>query len=186
MHTTIPAGQPHRHDSSCYWDHRHPGWVCSGPALVLVPVTEDLRAECVDLTVHEHQRAFVAPVATYLADCVDAGIWQPVAAVRDDRVVGFALWAVDDDGSRWIGGVVVDAPEQGRGLGRRFVEQLMRQLLEAGAPSLALTYAPANTAARGLYASLGFVETGERDEEEVVARWNPPPGATVTSAGEAD
>ena len=36
---------------------------------------------------------------------------------------------------------------------------------------MALSYSPENTAARELYASLGFVETGEQEDDEVVARW---------------
>jgi diamine N-acetyltransferase len=169
----------HRHVRSCYWDHRRAGWVCPGPSLELVAVTPATWEECARLTVHEHQRAFVADVAWYLRDSADGGVWHPVAAVLEDRVVGFAVWAVDDDGSGWIGGVVVDAAAQGRGIGRRLVQLLMAQLLEAGAPSLGLTYAPANTVARDLYASLGFVESGERDGDEVVARWTPadPPAA---------
>ena len=41
---------------------------------------------------------------------------------------------------------------------------------EIDAPSFALSYQPENTAARALYASLGFVETGEQEDDEVVAR----------------
>ena len=172
--------QRHRHARTCYWDHNRAGWVCVTPSLELVDVTPAMRDACTRLTVHEHQRAFVADVASYLADCDDGGVWRPVAAVRGDRVVGFAVWAIDDDGSRWIGGVVVDASAQGRGYGRRLAELLARRLLDEGAPSLALTYSPANTTARGLYASLGFVETGERDGDEVVARWTPAVGAAGT------
>lgn len=32
-------------------------------------------------------------------------------------------------------------------------------------------YVPENAAARVLYASLGFVETGEMDDDEIIARW---------------
>jgi diamine N-acetyltransferase len=39
-----------------------------------------------------------------------------------------------------------------------------------GATSFALSYAPDNAVARRLYASLGFVETGEREDGELVAR----------------
>ena len=49
--------------------------------------------------------------------------------------------------------------------------QLLRE--EAGATGFALSYAPENTVARSLYASLGFAETGEVDDDEVVARRPP-------------
>jgi diamine N-acetyltransferase len=35
---------------------------------------------------------------------------------------------------------------------------------------MALSYAPDNAVARTLYRSLGFIETGEADGDEVVAR----------------
>jgi diamine N-acetyltransferase len=103
-------------------------------------------------------------------------VWRPLAARIGDDVVGYVQWGVDDDGSHWIGGLVVDAAHQGRGVGRGIVEALIERLSPlAGAAGLALSYEPANTTARALYASLGFVETGELvDDEEVVARLRPP------------
>ena len=47
------------------------------------------------------------------------------------------------------------------------LERLRR---EQGCSSAALSYAPENAAARALYASLGFAETGEREDDELVAR----------------
>ena len=41
---------------------------------------------------------------------------------------------------------------------------------QPGYREAALSYEPENTVARRLYASLGFVETGERVEDELVAR----------------
>ena len=41
---------------------------------------------------------------------------------------------------------------------------------QPGCREVALSYEPENTVARRLYASLGFVETGEQEEDELVAR----------------
>ena len=92
-----------------------------------------------------------------------------------DEVVGFLMWGIDDaDGSCWLGGLLVDAAHQGRGIGRAAVVEAVHLLREeAGAAGYALSYAPENTVAKGLYASLGFVETGEEDDGEVVARRPP-------------
>jgi diamine N-acetyltransferase len=77
----------------------------------------------------------------------------------------------DDDGSAWLGGLLVDAAFQGRGYGRAAVRAALAMLAtEKGRAEFALSYQPANVVARRLYASLGFVETGEVDGDEVVAR----------------
>lgn len=127
---------------------------------------------CVDLEVKEEQREFVHPVSYYLALCHYGGVWSPLAIYHEDEVVGFVMWAVDpSDNSGWIGGLTVAGRLQGRGLGRAAVEALLRWLRdECGCASAALSYAPANVRARTLYASLGFEQTGEFEDDEPVAR----------------
>ncbi|MEU4424581.1 GNAT family N-acetyltransferase [Actinoplanes sp. NPDC024001] len=140
----------------------------------LEPVTANNWRDCAALTVQPAQRDFVAEVTYYLCLCNYGDTWNPLAVTRDGAVVGFAMWGVDDDGSRWIGGVVVDAQHQGQGIGTAMIRQLRERLIaEPGTPNVALSYQPANEAARRLYLSLGFVETGETDGEEVIARWTP-------------
>jgi diamine N-acetyltransferase len=47
-------------------------------------------------------------------------------------------------------------------------------LLETGGcSSCALSYSPGNSVARDLYLALGFVETGEMEDDEPVARLSP-------------
>jgi diamine N-acetyltransferase len=127
---------------------------------------------CADLAVAPEQRDFVSPVARYLCLCHYGGVWHPLAVYSGDQVVGFVMWAVDrDDQSGWIGGLVIDQARQRKGFGRATVEALTRRLLETGGcRSCALSYAPENAVARALYASLGFVETGELEGDEQVAR----------------
>jgi diamine N-acetyltransferase len=123
------------------------------------------------VTPRPEQERFVAATTYYLCLCHYGDVWRPLAVVEGQDVVGYVQWGIDDDGSHWIGGLVVDALHQGRGVGRRIVELLIERLAEAaGAAGLALSYDPANAPARRLYASLGFVETGEREDDEVVAR----------------
>ena len=142
------------------------------PAVEVVEVTADNWREVCELEVRDGQRDFVAPVTRYLALCAyDDGPWQPVALHEDGRTVGFAMEAVDPtDGSYWIGGLVVDAAEQGRGVGRAAVSKLVQRARTRGCPAAALSYDASNAAARALYASLGFVETGETEGDELVAR----------------
>lgn len=127
---------------------------------------------CAQLAVREEQREFVRPVSYYLALCHYEGRWHPLAICWGDEVVGFVMWAVDpSDKSGWIGGLIIDGRLQGQGLGRAAVEALLGRLRDQhGCVSAALSYLPANVRARTLYASLGFEQTGEFEDDEPVAR----------------
>ncbi|MEV4704958.1 GNAT family N-acetyltransferase [Actinoplanes sp. NPDC049316] len=141
----------------------------------LEPVTADDWRACAALTVRPEQREFVSEVTYYLCLCHYGGLWHPLAVTVDGQVAAFCMWAVDDDRSRWIGGVVVDRAWQRQGIGRALVLALRDRLAaEEGTPNVALSYSPRNAAARALYLSLGFAETGETEGYEVVARWSVP------------
>jgi diamine N-acetyltransferase len=143
-----------------------------GARIELLDVTARNWRDCADLEVATGQRTFVSSVTRYLCLCHYGGVWRPLAIAAGGDVVGFVMWAVDpDDRSGWIGGLVVGRDRQRRGYGRAALLALLERLRrEQGCPSAALSYSPANTAARALYASLGFAETGEHEDDEVVAR----------------
>src|SRR4051812_36352064 len=151
--------------------------------VTLAPATGDVRRRCEALSVHAAQQAFIAPVATYLAVCDAERIWTPLGVCVDDEVVGFAMWARDpaEAGSLWLGAILVDRAHQRRGVGRAAMERLVERLeAEPDCREVALSYDARNAVARALYASLGFVETGETtDDGELVARRlvAPPPAA---------
>ena len=142
------------------------------PTIELSDVNADNWRACADLEVSDEQRAFVAPVSRYLCLCHYGGVWRPLAITSSGEVVGFIMWAVDpDDGSGWIGGLVIGREHQRRGYGRAAVVALLERLRrEQDCTSAALSYAAENEPARALYSSLGFAETGEREDDEHVAR----------------
>lgn len=145
------------------------------PEVVLRPVDATTWRDVAALTVAPEQQPFVAAPTHYLALCAYEDVWHPLAVHTVAGVVGFLMWGVDDtDGSCWLGGVLVDTAQQGRGIGRAAVTAALDLLADHGwTAGFALSYQPANTRARDLYASLGFVETGEQDDDEVVARLRP-------------
>lgn len=142
------------------------------PAVTLAPVDATTWRDVAALTVAPDQERFVAAPTHYLCLCAYGDVWHPLAVRRAGEVVGFLMWGIDDeDGSCWLGGVLVDARHQGRGLGRASVAAALELLADRGAAAgFALSYQPENARARALYGSLGFVETGEVSDDEVVAR----------------
>jgi diamine N-acetyltransferase len=137
----------------------------------LRPVDHEDWRHCAALEVADDQREFVMPACYYLALCHYGGVWRPLALYAGSKVVGFAMWAVDpDDQSGWLGGLTIAADQQGRGLGRAALEALLDHLREQGCASAALSYKSDNARAKRLYAALGFVETGEWEDDEAVAR----------------
>ena len=82
------------------------------------------------------------------------------------------MWANDPDdvGSYWIGGFVIDRRQQRKGYGRDALSALIDYLRGMpGVCDVALSYMH-NEVAKRLYAEAGFVETGETEGDEVVAR----------------
>lgn len=148
-----------------------------GPAVSLRPVDAGSWRDVARLTIAPGQERFIAAPTYYLALCAYWDVWQPMSVhdAGSGEVVGFLMWGIDDaDGSCWLGGVFVDAGHQGRGVGRAAIIEALRVLRpRSGSAGFALSYHPENVVARSLYASLGFVETGEVDDGEVVARLLP-------------
>lgn len=138
----------------------------------LHPVSkENWRAVCA-LQVEDGQKTFVADPGYYLNLYHYEGLWHPFAIQMSDSVIGLLMWAIDDaDGSCWLGGILIDKRYQGMGFGRQAVLAAIAKLSsEHGCRQFALSYLPGNTRARHLYLSLGFVETGEAEDDEIVAR----------------
>ncbi len=147
--------------------------------VVLAPATSANWRDIARVRATDPQRRWVADVTYYLCLSAYDGLWHS-CAVQDDRgtTVGHVMWAVDpEDDSHWIGGLVIDAEHQRAGLGRATVEALWTWW-EREEPSLsgtpfrqaALSVARDNQGALGLYHSLGFVETGELSDDEIVLR----------------
>jgi diamine N-acetyltransferase len=136
--------------------------------------------DVVDLAVTKEQSAWIAPTARYMVLCAYGGRWHPLGLYADDTPVGFAMWVQDrEDGSHWIGGFLIDKSHQRRGHGRQAMLAIIDYLRrEQDATAFALSYEPDNTVARRLYASLGFIETGEQEGEELVARLGAPRDST--------
>jgi [ribosomal protein S5]-alanine N-acetyltransferase len=118
------------------------------------------------------QTKWVAPVMRSLASALLSGTWHPLLIRVGDRTVGFLTWARDPvDGSYWIGGCVIDRRHQGKGYGHAALSALLDRFRTLpDVREAAVSYREDNVAAKRLSAAVGFVETGEREHDEIVAR----------------
>ncbi len=77
---------------------------------------------------------------------------------RAGAVAGYVATELQNDGSLYIDYLGVSPEWRGRGLGRLLVSEAVRRGAHAGASHAHLTVRQDNTAARRLYASIGFAE----------------------------
>lgn len=91
----------------------------------------------------------------------------------EEEAVGIIMIREADQGQTIVlDQFFIDQCFQGRGYGRRAVEQLLQKLRKSKAKQIVLCCREADQIAQRLYRSLGFVETGERDEDEILFSLN--------------
>ena len=89
-----------------------------------------------------------------------------------DTPVGFVMLIdVSEDRLCYLWRFMIDARFQGHGCGRRAMELLIeRARQQPELDAITLSHADADGHAGGFYRRMGFVDTGELDEDEVVMR----------------
>jgi diamine N-acetyltransferase len=146
------------------------------------PVTKDNWRELIKLKVREDQTRFVASNLHSIAeaqfgyDDPEDGHWDmyPFGIYGDSGTpVGFMMYGYNFGAPKmqaFIIRLMVDDKYQGQGYGR-FGMKWMLDCFQSNDQirTVAISYEPDNEVGRKLYASLGFVETGEMVEEEVLA-----------------
>lgn len=146
------------------------------------PVSKDNWNELIRLKVGEAQKNFVASNLYSIAEAQfgydekdGKGHWQfyPFGIYEDDTPVGFLMYGINYDYPETQGLIVrlmVDENRQGKGYGKFGMEKVLEIFrADEKIENAIITYAPENEGARKLYASFGFVETGDMLDGETVA-----------------
>lgn len=150
----------------------------AGLPLSLEPVTEANYQETLALSVRPDQSRFVASNAVSIADCYIYRGTMPRLAREGETPVGFTLVHLHSVGQGgpvrlFIERFMIDQTHQRRGLGRALLLLIAdwAARFEPRPTSIALGCVPDNAAAKTLYRSVGFSETGAlRYGEDVMAR----------------
>lgn len=142
--------------------------------VTLQDITRDNWQECVRLQVTDDQRRFVAPNMFSLAQAKYEPECVPQAIYDGEMMVGFLMYREADYSlakAWWIDRLMVGVEYQRQGYGRAGMLALLERLKAGrGYAAVLISFVPDNIAARDLYASLGFVDTGEIEHGEIVYR----------------
>ena len=142
-----------------------------------------------ELSIFESQYPFVADneeslVEAYLAVTSDASYAYPFAVYDDDTLVGFLMLGYneyvleDPDAPAYLRNtyslwrLMIDKRYQKKGIGREAVRlalEFVRTWPRGKAETCVTSYNLENEVAKRLYASFGFEENGEMDEDEIIA-----------------
>jgi diamine N-acetyltransferase len=172
-------------------DGSEPGRSLATVAVILEEITDENREAVLALRVAPGQERFVSSVADSLADAAaypHARPWYRAVFAAGPAgpagPVGFVMvsWNAEPDPPQIIGPwflwkLLIDERYQGRGYGTAVVRRIAELVRAEGAAELLTSYVPENDGPAEFYRRLGFVPTGELDEDgEVIARLELPPG----------
>ena len=140
--------------------------------ILLQQINKDNFIDAFNLKLGDRQERFVshpirslAQAYVYYHQCTPFGIFY------GEQMVGYVMVIYDYDIPEYdIWHMMIDRAFQGRGYGKKAMERCLEYIRTkpfGGSGRVALTCHEGNAAALGLYTSLGFLPTGQRDGEEI-------------------
>ena len=143
-------------------------------AIELRELTDEVRRDLASVRLGPGQDQFVSTVEGSLAEaaeCADAKPWFR-AVYADGETVGFVMLSWDLQpvppgyrGPWFLWKLIIDRDHQGRGLGRAVVTTMADVVRAEGGAELLTSCVDAPGGPKDFYLGLGFVPTGEVDDE---------------------
>ena len=147
---------------------------------------ENYSTVVVGLKLNEQQQSFLANneislVQAYVSTINDEYPFLPYAIYSDDTVIGFTMifykskdkahFLIDEISNENFYGIcrfMIAEEFQGKGYGKDAIKKVIDKIKTfpyGEAPAIYLSYDHENIAAKNLFTSVGFIETGEDDSE---------------------
>lgn len=141
--------------------------------ITLKDLTVENYQQSVKLNVNAEQVGFVAPNVYSIAQSKFYSSWKPTAIYNENEMVGFLMYGEDDDNEGdetiWIIRLMIDFQFQGKGYGKTAMLKLIEHIKSNyDQEELFVSFIPDNSAAKNLYESLGFENTGRIENAELV------------------
>ncbi|MBR3559999.1 MAG: GNAT family N-acetyltransferase [Oscillospiraceae bacterium] len=146
--------------------------------IVLKPVDQSNRDECVRLKVTKAQAEYIASNTSSLETAArHPEVARPFVIFSDDIAVGFAMFAFetdyeDPDDRYWLWRFMIDEQYQGQGYGKEALKHIISYFKENGANNIRLSTKESNINAIDLYTSYGFKPNGDTNDGEIVLELN--------------
>ena len=135
---------------------------------------EELNAEnwydCCGLKVEPSESKYIESNAVSIAQSKFEPTLKPYAIYFEEKVVGFLMYnSVQEElEGNWIYRIMVDKDYQGKGIGKAATKLMMSEMAkQPNIKKLVVGYHPENKGAHNLYASLGFIDYGDRFGKEM-------------------
>ncbi len=144
--------------------------------ITLQPITKENWRDVYLLTktLTNEQRGFVADNAYSMLEALydPDQLTEPRAIYAGETLVGFVMTYNDREyREHWIDRLMIAGEHQGKGYGRAALSLVVEQFRQAPIhDGLYISFKPENDAARRLYSSLGFLDTGIVQDGEIVFR----------------
>lgn len=140
--------------------------------VILKPITDENREECIQLKPKISQEKYVASNADSLKKAEKEPSSRPYGIYAEDVMVGFALFdeqPYPEDGYFWICRFMIDERYQRKGYGSAALDEILQHMKNHTAcTKIRISHVPENTVVNQLYKRFGFVETGEVIHGEIV------------------
>ena len=140
----------------------------------LCDLSEENLQQCFNLKVADGQTQYIASNKdSWQTANENKTVARPFALCCDGKVVGFTMFAVDenyaDPNDRyWLWRFMIDESLQGKGYGTAALQVIIQYFKDHGANNIRLSTKDTNLHALSVYHKAGFKETGEMNGEEIV------------------
>lgn len=136
----------------------------------IIELNEKNWYECCELELSEKQAAYIETNAVSIAQSKFESSLKSFAIYFDEKVVGFLMYNTvkEELEGYWVFRIMIDKNFQGKGIGKAATKLMVSEMAQLpDAKKIVVGYHPENKAAHYLYASLGFIDNGDRFGKEM-------------------
>lgn len=136
----------------------------------IVEVNAENWYDCCELEVTAEQENYIESNAISIAQSKFEPTLKPYVIYADEKAVGFLMYnSVQEElDAYWVYRIMIHKDFQGKGIGKMATKLMISEMAKLpNAKRIVVGYHPENGGAHQLYASLGFIDHGDRFGKEM-------------------